>query len=120
MKDTKVTNTEEYLEGVPVWQKKNLEAFRKAVHEVIPDVKEEIKWGVPVFIHKNKSLFAMGSFKEHTKFNFMHNGALIEDPAKLFNNGLESKKNRSIDLREGEPVNAKELKKLIERAHQSM
>ena len=116
MKETKATNTEEYLATLPAWQKKNLEAFRKAVHDVIPGVKEEIKWGVPVFIHKSKGLFAMGSFKEHTKYNFLHNGALIEDPASLFNNGLESKKSRGIDLREGESVNSKELKKLIERA----
>jgi hypothetical protein len=108
-----VKNTEEYLATLPDWQKKNLEIFRQAIHAVIPDVKEEIKWGVPVFICNAKILFAMSSFKAHTKYNFIHNGALINDPAKLFNNGFESKKSRAIDLRQGEKADIRELKKLI-------
>ena len=59
----------------------------------------------------------MSSFKEHTKFNFLLNGALIDDTSKLFNNGFDSKKSRTIDLREGEKIDNKELKKLIERAY---
>ena len=120
MKNSNIKNTNEYLIELPEWQKKNLETFRKTVHNVIPDVKEEIKWGVPVFICNSKTLFAITSFKEHTKYNFIHNGALIDDPAKLLNNGFESKKSRSIDLREGEKINTKELKKLIEQAYKSV
>jgi hypothetical protein len=77
------------------WQKKNLEAFRKAIHDTIPGIGEDIKWGVPAFIYNKKMLFAMASFKEHTKYNFIHNGALIDDPTGLFNNGLESAKSRA-------------------------
>lgn len=115
-----IETTEQYLSALPAWQKKNLEAFRKIIHEVVSDVKEEIKWGVPVFTAKKKMLFAMGAFKEHIKYNFVLNGALIDDPKGLFNNGLESKKSRSIDLSEGEKVDPKELKKLIAQAYQKM
>ena len=115
-----VKNTEEYLSALPDWQKKNLEIFRQAIHAAIPNIKEEIKWGVPVFICNAKMLYAMSSFKAHTKYNFIHNGALIDDPARLFNNGFDSKKSRAIDLRQGEKVDSKELKKLIERAYQNM
>ena len=45
--------------------------------------------------------FAMSAFKENTKYNFMINGARLEDPDKLFNNGLDSKVSRGIDMREG-------------------
>ena len=119
MSGSNPTTTDEYLAGLPDWQKQNLEAFRKAVHAVIPEVKEEIKWGVPVFLSNGKTLLAMSAFKEHTKYNFMANGARIEDSAKLFNNGFESKKSRAIDLRKGETVDAGQLKKLIERAYQN-
>jgi len=55
----------------------------------------------------------MSAFKDHTKYNFMINGAFIDDPKGLFNNGLDSKKSRAIDLREGEAINETDLKILI-------
>ena len=58
-------------------------------------------------------VFAMSAFKQHTKFNFILNGALIEDKNNLFNNGFDSKKSRGIDLREGEKVNTNQLESLI-------
>lgn len=55
----------------------------------------------------------MSAFKAHTKYNFMLNGAINEDTKKLFNNGLESKKSRGIDLRFGETINEVDFRKLI-------
>ena len=66
-----------------------------------------------MFIHEGKVYFAMSGFKTHTKYNFMANGALLEDPKKLFNNGLESKKSRGIDLVEGQKINEFALKELV-------
>ncbi|MEI7674632.1 MAG: hypothetical protein WCI60_02755, partial [bacterium] len=60
-----------------------------------------------------KMLFAMSSFKAHTKYNFIQNGALLNDNDKLFNNGFESKKARGIDLREKEKINEVKLEELI-------
>jgi len=107
---------EDYLKSLPQWQKDNLSLFRSVVHKIFPDVVEEIKWGVPVFTLNKKLLFAMAAFKEHTKFNFIQNGALIEDTDKLFNNGLESKKSRGIDLRDGETVDKTKLETLVKRS----
>jgi hypothetical protein len=107
---------DDYLNSLPAWQKANLELFRQLVHEVAPDIAEDFKWNVPVFMLNKKMYFAMSAFKEHTKYNFMLNGALISDPHKLFNNGLDSKKSRGIDLREGETINQEHLKALIKTA----
>jgi hypothetical protein len=110
------TNVDEYLNKVPKWQAANLILFRKLVHAVYPDISEEIKWGVPVFLLNKKMLFAMSCFKEHTKFNFIQNGALLEDKDKLFNNGFDSKKSRGIDLREKEQIDEAKLQALIKLA----
>jgi hypothetical protein len=104
---------DEYLASLPTWQRTNLELFRKLVHEVEPSITEDWKWNVPVFLINNKMYFAMSAFKEHTKYNFILNGAVINDPNKLFNNGLESKKSRGIDLREDQTINESDLKALI-------
>jgi hypothetical protein len=58
----------------------------------------------------------MASFKEHTKFNFILNGAKLDDPGNLFNNGLKSSKSRSIDAQEGEQINWDSLKPLVREA----
>lgn len=107
---------DEYLDSLPDWQRTNLDLFRKLIHETAPTVVEDFKWSVPVFLLDGTMYFAMSAFKAHTKYNFIANGAYLEDKKKLFNNGHNSKKSRSIDLREGETVNITDLKELIELA----
>jgi hypothetical protein len=107
------SNVDEYLKKIPEWQSSNLKLFRKLVHKSYPNITEEIKWGVPVFLVNSKILFAMSSFKAHTKYNFIQNGALLEDSHKLFNNGFDSKKSRGIDLKENETIDEMKLEALI-------
>lgn len=109
-----MNKTDEYLASLPEWQNVNLALFRSLIHEVVPTIAEDFKWNVPVFLINGKPVFAMAAFKSHTKYNFMANGALINDFKKLFNNGFDSKKSRGIDLREDQKINKKDLKLLIE------
>ncbi len=105
----------EYLASLSGWQKANLEKFRALVHKVEPDIQEAWKWDVPVFLVRGKLVCAMSTFKEHTKYNFF-NGAQLTDSHKLFNSGLESKRNRSINLQAGEQVDESALAQLIAEA----
>jgi hypothetical protein len=109
-------DTDEYLAGVPDWQHANLVLFRELIHKVQPDIQEVIKWGVPIFMLDKQMIFGMSSFKAHTKYNFISNGAQLTDNKGLFNNGLESKKSRSIDLQEGQTVDTAALEALIKQA----
>ena len=107
---------DEYIKPLPEWQAAKLTEFRTLIHQVSSDISEEIKWKVPVFIYKSKVTFTMAAFKSHVKYNFIANGAQLEDPDKLFNNGLESAKSRSIDLTENQTVDTSALKRLIEQS----
>lgn len=109
-----MTKVDEYIHAHDDWKRKNLELFRRLVHEVEPSITEEYKWNVPVFMLEGKMQFAMSAFKAHTKYNFIMNGASLSDPDHLFNNGLESKKARSIDLRENESIDENALRELIQ------
>lgn len=109
-------DTDAYLGRLPDWQKNHLQTFRSVIHSVIPTVIEEIKWNVPVFIHDGKVLFAMSAFKQHTKYNFILNGALLEDKDGLFNNGFDSKKSRGLDRKENDTIDEAALKRLVEDA----
>ncbi|WKZ30342.1 MAG: DUF1801 domain-containing protein [Candidatus Dojkabacteria bacterium] len=108
-----------YIQSLPSWQQDNLKLFRKVLHNAMPDIVEDWKWAVPVFLIKKKVLFAMSAFKAHTKFNFFV-GSIISDQHKLFNGGLDSKKHRSIDLHEGEKVNEQKLIDLVHEAINSV
>jgi len=58
---------------------------------------------------------AVGSTKETVKRNYFQ-GASLPDPNKLFNGGLEAKKTRPIDFREGDKINEPALKHLVRAA----
>lgn len=105
-----------YLAGVEVvWQREKLADFRKLVHAVEPDITEDWKWGVPVFLLGGKLVCAMSSFKNNTKFNFFA-GAHLTDKDGVFNSGLDSKEHRSINLTEADLIPVKSLTDLIHQA----
>ncbi len=90
-----------------------------AAHLVVLDVTgkriEEVKWrGVPVWSHGG--IICTGeTYKDKVKLTFAQ-GALIDDPSKLFNSSLDAGTRRAIDIREGETVDAEAFKDLIRAA----
>lgn len=107
---------DKYLAELPEWQQDHLSLFRRLVHEVAPNIEEDWKWNVPFFMLGGKMIFAMSAFNAHTKYNFILNGAFIDDEDGLFNNGRDSKQSRSIDLREDEEIDEDALRNLIQKA----
>jgi hypothetical protein len=99
----------------PDWRGQTLAKVRKAILAADPDIVEEWKWmGSPVW--SCAGIIVVGNaHKKHVKLTFA-NGAHLEDPDKLFNNGLEGNKWRSIDFFEGDRVDAPALGKLIRSA----
>lgn len=110
------TQIDTYLAGIDaVWQREKLADFRQLVHAVEPDITEDWKWAVPVFLLNGKLVCAMSSFKNNTKFNFFE-GAHLNDTDGVFNSGLDSKEHRSINLTEEQPIPVKSLTNLIQQA----
>jgi len=103
------------------WRAETLDEVRRLIHEADPEIVEERKWikpsnpaGVPVFSHAG--IVCTGeTYKAVVKLTFAR-GAALPDPHGLFSSSLEGNTRRAIDLREGEPINAKALKALIRAA----
>lgn len=97
------------------WRGAMLRRIRGLISEADPDVVEEWKWrGVPVWEHDG--IICTGeTYKDVVKLTFAK-GAALEDPAGLFNSGLDGNVRRAIDIREGETINEKALKALIRAA----
>jgi len=99
---------------LPDWRGPMFARLRKLILEADPGITEEWKWETAVWSHQGLVCSA-GAFKQTVKMNFFQ-GALLEDPQKLFNAGLDAKKTRAIDFHEGDAVDESGLKELIRAA----
>jgi hypothetical protein len=103
------------------WRGERLAQIRKLIHEADPDVVEDVKWrkpsnpaGVPTWSHDG--IICTGEiYKDKVKLTFAE-GALIEDPAGLFNASLGGNTRRAIDLREGDEIDPTAFKNLVRAA----
>jgi hypothetical protein len=103
-----------YIKELTDWRGKWVAHFRNLILKTAPEVTEEWKWGVPVWVYKGNVL-ASGVFKDHVKLNFFK-GASLSDPKHLFNAGFEAKATRAIDIGENDKIDESALKDLIRAA----
>jgi hypothetical protein len=85
------------LAKITDWKKPVMTKFRELVLATSLDFVEEFKWNTGVWTVNGKLAIAFGAFKTHVKFNFLKGSELV-DAKNMFNNGLESKTARAIDL----------------------
>ena len=103
------------------WREETLARMRALILDADPEMIEERKWkkkanpdGVPAFSHHG--IVCTGeTYKDKVKLTFAK-GAALEDPAGLFNAGLDSGSRRAIDIHEGETVDAGAFKALVRAA----
>ncbi|MBV8728021.1 MAG: DUF1801 domain-containing protein [Candidatus Eremiobacteraeota bacterium] len=97
------------------WRGETLSKIRQLIKQADPKVVEEWKWrGVPVWYHDG--MICTGeTYKDHVKVTFAK-GAVLSDPARLFNSSLDGNVRRAIDLHEGDSMNASAFKSLIRAA----
>jgi len=102
------------------WRGKTLSRMRTLIKQADPDVVEEWKWvsatkpGTPVWSHDG--IICTGeAYKSVVKLTFAK-GALLKDPARLFNSSLDGNLRRAIDIREGEKIDEAAFKTLIRAA----
>jgi len=103
-----------YIEALADWRGKTLARLRKLILDAAPDLVEEWKWNTPLW-SLNGSVLAVGAFKDHVKVN-VFKGALLKDPRRVFNAGLDAKTSRAIDIHEGDAIDEGALKDLIRAA----
>jgi hypothetical protein len=96
------------------WRGETLGRMRKLIREADRDIVEEWKWMNPVWSHQG--IICTGeSYKKVVKLTFAR-GALLKDPARLFNSSLDGNVRRAIDIHEGEEVDESAFKALVRQA----
>ncbi|MEY2818930.1 MAG: hypothetical protein RL275_2393, partial [Chloroflexota bacterium] len=99
---------DKFINDLADWRGKWIKKFRALILKTAPEVTEDWKWGVPVWVC-NGNVVASGVFKDHVKLNFFK-GASLPDPKKLFNAGLDAKGTRAIDIAENDKIDEAALK----------
>ena len=74
----KINSIEEFIEGNQ-WRTE-LDKLRQLI--LTTELKEEIKWGAPIYTINGKNVLGLGGFKSYFGIWF-HQGALLKDDAKL-------------------------------------
>jgi len=99
------------------WRGATLATVRRIILDTDPDIVEEWKGakatspGTPVW-SRDGGICTGEAYKNVVKLTFFK-GASLDDPSGLFNSSLEGKVRRAIDIKEGEKINERALKKLI-------
>ncbi|MFQ6332916.1 DUF1801 domain-containing protein [Methylophilus sp. 3sh_L] len=103
------------IAGLHDWRGAVLSNMRALIHDAIPDVIEEVKWmGTPVW-SKDGIICTGETYQSKVKLTFIK-GAMLEDPATLFNSSLEGNTRRAIDIFEGAQIDVAAFKALIQAA----
>ncbi len=102
------------IEGLDDWRGELLSRLRSLIRSADPAVSEEWKWNIPVW--SCNGIICTGEiYKKVVKLTFAK-GALLADPARLFNASLDGKVRRAIDFPEGTMVDSATLTALVRAA----
>ena len=98
---------DDYIQKQPSPQKEICRELRKLILDVFPDVKEEMKWGVPAFAD---GMFYIVALKDHVNLGFSSKGLSSEEIA-LFDGG--GKTMRHVQVVELRDIDKKRITKLL-------
>lgn len=109
------------IEELGDWRSETLSRVRDLIQRAEPHAVETVKWrkpsnprGVPVW--ELDGVICTGeTYKDKVKLTFAK-GALLDDPAGLFNASLKGNTRRAIDLREGDDLDEGAFTDLVQAA----
>ncbi|WP_243316748.1 DUF1801 domain-containing protein [Geothrix paludis] len=115
------SRVDEAIRSIGGWRADMLAEVRRLIHEAVPAIEEDCKWvkptnplGVPTW--SCGGIICTGeAYKQVVKLTFAR-GASLNDPDGLFNASLGGGTRRAIDLREGETLDARAFKALLQAA----
>ena len=96
------------------WHGKALARMRGLIRKADPEIVEEWKWSIPVW--SRDGIICTGEvYSKVVKLTFAR-GAVLPDPARLFNSSMEGRVRRAIDIHEGEVVDPVAFRALVRAA----
>jgi hypothetical protein len=98
---------DDYLAGLPPWQRAICDEIRSLVHAADPAVEETIKRSVRPYFVLDGNICALLATKDHV--NVFIYDPTVPDPDNVINQGHDNATARSVQIYRGDPINAPAL-----------
>lgn len=102
-----MNEVEKYIEKQKSPQKEICHKLRKIIFKTFPDIKEEMKWGVPAY---DKDKYYIVALKDHINLGFSSKG-LSKEELSLFDGGGKTMKH--IEINSLEAIDEERIVKLL-------
>lgn len=109
MRDPRV---DDYLDGLPEWQRRICHELRELIHRADPQIEETVKRKVRPYFVLEGNVCALLATKDHVNL-FLYDGAIVPDPDRIITGGQENKTARMIAFYEGDPINHSALMTML-------
>lgn len=96
------SKVDDYILSQLKWQKE-LTLLRKVLLDL--SLEEDIKWGIPAYIHKKKNILGLSAFKNYCGIWF-HHGVFLKDEANVL---INAQKNKTKGMRQLRFTSFKEI-----------
>ena len=94
---------DDYIDGLPPWQREICREVREIAHEVDPELVETIKRQVQPYFVLQGNVAALLAAKNHVNV-FLYD-PLVSDPDGIITHGHANSTGRQIWINQGEPIN---------------
>ncbi|MFF1878331.1 DUF1801 domain-containing protein [Leifsonia sp. NPDC058230] len=105
---------DDYLAGLPDWQRELFGELRELIHEADPDIQETIKRSVQPYFVLDGNVCAFLAAKDHINL-FVYDGAIVPDPAGLITAGSGNQTARTIGFERGDAIDRPALLAFLRR-----
>ena len=102
-----------YIDALPEWEQAICRQVRELVHAADPQVQETVKRRVQPYFVLEGNICALLATKDHVNV-FLYDGAIVPDPEGIITGGHDNETARTVAIREGETINARALKGMLE------
>jgi hypothetical protein len=102
-----------WIEALPDWQQQICHEVRALVHAADPEVQETIKRTTQPYFVLEGNVCAFLAAKDHVNV-FLYDGGIVPDPDGIITGGHDNSTARTVAVREGEPVPAVPLQRMLE------
>ena len=103
---------DDYISGLPDWQRAICRQLRDLIHAADPEVTETIKRTVQPYFVLEGNVCALLAAKDHVNL-FLYDGAIVPDPEGIITAGHNNKTARTVSFTRDEKINSRAVTAML-------
>jgi hypothetical protein len=103
---------DDYIDGLPPWQRRLCHRLRALIHSADPAITETVKRRVQPYFVLDGNVCALLAAKDHVNL-FLYDGAIVPDPEGIITGGRDNQTARTVAFHQGETINTAALTTML-------